>query len=496
MTILNRKIQPKLIIFFFIYELLQKINCNYLSMNFSSINYSKNNTYDFMSIIFNNELYIDLSIGTPNQKLKIILRGNEQTFYITEKTYNHSLSSTYKGEKNRGVFFLDNVQQGLMSNDTGHFNIKTKDNIITNETCLKYALVYSVKYDIHKKIDGQIGLQLKVPNYIGIPNFIDNLKSEKFINNYQWALLYNKKKDNSQKDNTIWNKLLYSDINGDFILGFNQDEINDIFNFNKKYEIRRAKAEKEKDKLFWSLYFEDIYLVDSRITDQNIIINDDEDTNKKYLKNNLAEFLLTKEYNIGTREFQLLINEEFFNYYLDNDICKINNIINDYSYEKFSYYICENTTGNFILNNKFPNIIFFHHDLNYTFELTYEDLFYTDSNDSSLNIFYFNIIFSSYYRDKWSLGIPFLKKYLFMFEYDQKLIELLILKNDDIIENNSTNNSLIITIIIISVLLIILGILIFLGGTYLGKKYAIYKRKNKKIADELEDEIISEKNIN
>ena len=82
-----------------------------------------------------------------------------------------------------------------------------------------------------------------------------------------------------------------------------------------------------------------------------------------------------------------------------------------------------------------------------------------------------------------------------MFEYDQKLIELLILKNDDIIENNSTNNSLIITIIIISVLLIILGILIFLGGTYLGKKYAIYKRKNKKIADELEDEIISEKNI-
>ena len=61
-------------------ELFSIINCNYLAMNFSSINYNKNNSYDFLSIIFNNEIYSDIYIGTPQQKLKMILNGNEQTF--------------------------------------------------------------------------------------------------------------------------------------------------------------------------------------------------------------------------------------------------------------------------------------------------------------------------------------------------------------------------------------------------------------------------------
>jgi hypothetical protein len=47
--------------------------------NFSSINYNKNNTYDFISIIFNNEIFSDLILGAPPQKLKMIIRGNEQS---------------------------------------------------------------------------------------------------------------------------------------------------------------------------------------------------------------------------------------------------------------------------------------------------------------------------------------------------------------------------------------------------------------------------------
>ena len=50
----------------------------------------------------------------------------------------------------------------------------------------------------------------------------------------------------------------------------------------ENYEIRSVKAEKEKETLFWSLYFEDIYLYDARIINKKIIIhNIDEDINKK-----------------------------------------------------------------------------------------------------------------------------------------------------------------------------------------------------------------------
>ena len=488
----------KLLQIILIKELFSIINCSFMITNFSTINYNRNNTYDFMSIIFNNEIYSYLSIGTPQQKLKIILNGNEQTFYITEKTYNHSLSSTYKGAKNSDVYFLDNINSGLKSNDTGYFNIKIKNDIIQNETCLKYALVYSSKYNIHKKIDGVIGLQLKIPNYIGIPNFIDNLKGNKFINTYQWTIIYNKIQKNN-KNYKLWDDLLYNDNIGEFLVGFNEDEYSDIFKIgNKKYEIKSVKAEKDKDAIIWSLYFEDIYLRDMRIIDENVIIND-ENINKKYLQNKFAYLLTTKDYNIGTKEFQSLINEEFFNYYFENNICNKNKIIYDYSYETFSYYVCDNITGNFILENLFPNIVFFHHDLNYTFELSYKDLFYTDIDDKNQSKFYFNIIFSNSGRSKWSLGKPFLRKFLFIFEYDKKLIQLLSIKNDKDDNNNIYDNSInndIYKIIIIIILAIILGIIIFLIGSFLGKKYAIYKRKNKKRANELEDEIISEKNIN
>ena len=37
--------------------------------------------------VLNNEIYSNLYIGTLQQKLKNILNGNEQTFYITKKTY-------------------------------------------------------------------------------------------------------------------------------------------------------------------------------------------------------------------------------------------------------------------------------------------------------------------------------------------------------------------------------------------------------------------------
>ena len=62
--------------------------------------------------------------------------------------------------------------------------------------------------------------------------------------------------------------------------------------------------------------------------------------------------------------------------------------------------------------------------------------------------------------------------------------------------NEDSNLFLILKISFLCILIIIFGVLIFFFGTFLGKKYASYKRKNEKRADELEEEIITDNNIN
>ena len=90
-----------------------------------------------------------------------------------------------------------------------------------------------------------------------------------------------------------------------------------------------------------------------------------------------------------------------------------------------------------------------------------------------------------------------------MFDYDKKLIQFLTLKNKESNTNKKLDNSnMIVTIqyIIISILviiLIILGVLIFfISNSYLGKYIRYNIKKNKKKANELEDEIIHENEIN
>ena len=60
-----------------------------------------------------------------------------------------------------------------------------------------------------------------------------------------------------------------------------------------------------------------------------------------------------------------------------------------------------------------------HHELNYTFEFTYEDLFLEKDHN-----FWFLIVLSSFQNDleEWNMGIIFLRKYNLIFNQDTKTI--------------------------------------------------------------------------
>ena len=79
----------------------------------------------------------------------------------------------------------------------------------------------------------------------------------------------------------------------------------------------------------------------------------------------------------------------------------------------------------------FPPIQFIHHEMNYTFNLTYEDLF-IEKYDKLILIIFFPDGYSS-----WKFGKPFLKKYNFIMNQDHKIVSFY--KKHGYQNNNKSN---------------------------------------------------------
>ena len=127
------------------------------------------------------------------------------------------------------------------------------------------------------------------------------------------------------------------------------------------------------------------------------------------------------------------------------------------------------------MKNKFPILKFSQKNFLYTFELNYEDLF-KEKGDK----LYFLIWFSSSKKTAWEIGFPFLKKYLFNYNYDNKLVSFYNKIDESLDKEEFKINIKIRKIFIIFLLIIIVTIL----GYVLGKKF----RKKKISAEELESE--------
>jgi hypothetical protein len=112
----------------------------------------------------------------------------------------------------------------------------------------------------------------------------------------------------------------------------------------------------------------------------------------------------------------------------------------------------------------------------YKFELNYDDLF-KEKEDKIYFLIWFNSL--KQINLYWEMGFPFMKKYVFNYNYDNKLISFYNNKinEEDIISNG---NSKIMNIIIIIFLIFIVCAL----GFVIGRKV---RRRNRLTAKELEE---------
>ena len=191
---------------------------------------------------------------------------------------------------------------------------------------------------------------------------------------------------------------------------------------------------------------------------------------------------------IAPKAYFEYIKNNFLNKYLNDNICRKieiyeKNISNNdyYDEQKMQYYKIECDKSKFNIHdiNRFPIIKFVNIPLNYSFIFNEKDLFKEENEKYIFQIYFSDIKY-------WYIGRLFLYKYQLIFNEDNKLIGFYTGMKTNNINNENSNLFKIFLIIFFLVFgLFILFVLL--------KKIKLLK-KNKKYANELEDDFSYKKN--
>ena len=426
----------------------------YIKIPFKIINKEEPNRFnsleDYFTYWYNLSFYSEILLGTPEQKILTKLTFDNYGISILNKGCdydsnliniksslilpNSSFSfSKYKDEYDEESFNYKSFYGAYYAKEIFHFNsnIKTNLNFIYSpndnkkiSTCLNFGFM---AYNRNLRENSL--------------NLIMQLKKNNIIGSYDWSILLNE---------------------GIFLIGGMPHQYNpDIY--KEKY-------------LFGSAYYYDDIIPYFNLKINKIYFNSPKKSEESiYIEDSDILYLIpTKGLIKGTFDYKKKIEQYFFNDFITQNKC-FKEVTNDNKQTTFS---CKNTKSiKDELKSKFPNLKFVHKSFLYTFELNYDDLF-KEKGDK----IYFLIWFDTVPKVTifWEMGFPFMRKYLFNYNYDNKLISFY---NNDIkeFENQNSNTNFkkgnIILIIILVILVCILGFVI-------GRRRVT--KKNKLTAKELE----------
>ena len=346
--------------------------------------------------IENNLLYTKFKMGNPRGEIpafftlynsSLSIHSNLDIFPSSKNSYNPSESKTFISYEN------DTIQEVLS------FNLEGEE-IIKN-----FTFLYSDQNETNKNLYINIGLQnfyseLASDNFSS-PNFLYQLKEQGLIEHISYNINYT------------------SEYAGFININIEPNEYSPNLYSIKKKKTTIVKGVKSEaiNKLGEYLWSMDI--------DKSFYENEENDTvliNEENFQANEVQYsvLLNPKYGAikGPYIYKKLIEKDFFNELKEKDICSINRE------GKKLIYVCKSKYKNEI-KEKFPTLYFYHKNFNYTFELDYEDLFYEKNNK-----LYFLICFETDKPEdnkfneisEWIFGKPFMKKYQFSFDVENRII--------------------------------------------------------------------------
>jgi len=459
-----------------IYVLIKHIK-NFYALPFDTVltkDDSLKENIDLYEYLFENNLYTNLTIGSPPQIVKSLIKFESKGFYIYQGAFNYTLSSTSKKYHWKiDKWFFNSISYMI----TDHFYFKSfndykniQPNIIkTNETLL--IVISKIKENINKNYFnyGILGLSYNEKKTLESPesgiNFMNICKNNWNLKNKVFYFDFD-------KDNYTYNKFFNNYHKGYLILGkdLTEDE-------QEKNGIRYTYLSKDKDTSNWIINFDHIY--SRKNYGHNLEFN---------YKQLGAQIIVNMPNIIGTQEYLNYINETFFSELINQKICFVR-IINDTENKSDLFsFVCDGKSDIFknALNNDFSELIFESKDLEKNFSLYIYDLFsYNNFNKSDANL-YFLVLF--YHNQKklnknWILGVPFCKKYTLSFDYENKRVGYYLSKEIQMLEQK--DNKYINIIFKIIGIIFLIGIIFILGMKFQKKQIKI-PRKNK--ANELDDD--------
>ena len=435
---------------------------NYISLH------GKNTPKDIMSKQFISSFFTELEIGDQSQKIPMIIKSKKADYVITSShpminsTRNYTEKVIYDLSENfvKNYNFYDEKQSASYS-----LNFCTKrkpykepldkplaeEMCISNETFLlfdnidikhkkeKKNIYFELVRNIIDNVTGIIGLKLDdADNQV---SFMKVLKKSSIIDNYFWFF-----------DFDSWESKT-----GKLIIGSYPHYI-----YHDKYsENDYSNTNAGAGFYYWEMKFDEIY------TENKVNFNQ----SNEYVDLNSESDLI-----VGSNEFKkyllTLIEELNKTNKCFNDIFKGYEEINEH-YSDYEFFYCKNDKDiKKKLYELIPSLFFFSKELQYTFELTNDQILLENGD-----YIYINIVFTNSYR--WILGKQIALKYKFVYDMEGKKIGFYKKYKD---KGKSNKYSKYLYYLLVIGLCIIFGVL----GVILGKY--LYNQNKKKRANELKDD--------
>ncbi len=323
-----------MIFVFFIFAF--NLFCNILSQIVFDFEkkYKTFNKDNFSEYISNNKLITKVTLGTPKQEIPIEIDFKEHYFYITDKIvngiYDSTKSSSYINTSKSNSYGFDNIKECYTSFESFYFNNYTKKEFLSKND---FLLITKTKKQNDEELS-KLGLTLISYMEFYKYNLIYILKQNKTINSIIFYFEY------------------LTDSKGKLYIGTEPHNIQKNMFSNQNYKTKYLDL---SDSINWLFNFNNISFYNISIASYRQI-KFDANFNGIFPPTNIKEE----------------IKEKAFNKLIEDKICSIESN-NKFEY---SFFVCEK---NFEIK-KFQSLSFYLRDFNFTFTLTYEDLFIKNNN--------------------------------------------------------------------------------------------------------------------
>ena len=351
---------------------------------------------NIMENLIENNIYMDMTLGTPEQKIPMIIKINEHSSYIAGSEaignfikFNEKNSKSYITNQNESTYF-SGFLFAYKSTDTFNINSKKYENF-------EFYLGIKESFSNPLQYSGILGLGMKINCYDGsqssdIESFVEQLYRKHIINYPVYYIKY------------------LSENKGEIIIGNYPHEINnDIYN---EFNLRTVRSIYDSDcDGYWDFYFENVTFNGKKI-------------------NYFPEFHFKFELEKGVIEVGNYFYDIVKDFFKNN---KCNEKIIQNIEGKFYTFNCDK---NFEYKN-FPNITFYNSKLDLLFTLEYSDLFYNFEDK-----YYFLVIinYNPHSSTYWTMGQPFFEKYLTTFDLSITKEKVGFYFDINSQNNNSNNN--------------------------------------------------------